>query len=100
MTTEGVSVVSTRFQTWRRLVYVFNVMSEESIHCQVLDLYKTVHVLGNGVESNQEVMLAFIVIMNKAKPFESCIGETFVIVSPANAFIFKKVDYRRHVLVD
>lgn len=87
MTTGGVSLVLTPFRTWRRSVYVCKVMREERIHCQVLDLCKTVHVLSNGVESNQEVMLALIVVRAEAETFESAVRKTFVVVSPANAFV-------------
>lgn len=79
---------------------VLEVLVEES---QVLDLGQAVGVECNGVEANEEVVLASVVTLLLVVVLEALkagVGETLVVVTPADALVLEEVDNGRDVLVN
>lgn len=73
---------------------------EAELHGKILDLCQTVHILGNGIETDEKVVLALIMTRFEAKSFEARIGQSFVVVSPADTLVFQEINDGRHIFVD
>lgn len=61
-------------------------------HCKILDLRKTVNIGRDGIEANQEVVLAFVIALDRitvCESFESSVRQAFVVVAPADTLVFE-----------